>query len=74
MDEVSNATGARWQRVRALFHRALEQPPEERAAFLRDQTPGEEEIRQEIESLLAAHHHAEGFLEASASARYERGS
>ena len=58
-------TPERWQRVRALFHEALEHPADERAAFLGRETAGEDDIRGEVESLLAAHADAGGFLEAS---------
>ena len=52
-----------WSRIRTLFQRASERPPEQRTAFLRDQTDGEDTIRREVESLLAAHLEASTFLE-----------
>jgi serine/threonine protein kinase/Tol biopolymer transport system component len=45
----------RWQRVKELFEAALERGPAERAAFLAQACAGDEEIRWEVESLLAAH-------------------
>ena len=57
-------TRADWTRIRALFHRAMELPSHERAAFLREQCD-DEVIRQEVESLLAAHANANGFLDVS---------
>ena len=54
---------ARWQQVRALFHRALELPPDERSGFVRQESAGDEEICREVESLLAAYAGAEGFLD-----------
>ena len=58
-------TPADWARIQALFHAALERPPEEREAFLRRGAQGNEEILREVESLLAAHPEAEGFLSVS---------
>jgi serine/threonine protein kinase len=55
-------TPADWERARELFHRALALPPEERTAFLRRETGADEDRRREIESLLAAHAEADGFL------------
>jgi len=55
-----------WQRVRALFQSALEQPPETRAAFLSTACAGDEAVLREVESLLAAHVAAGGFLETPA--------
>jgi serine/threonine protein kinase len=52
---------ARWARVRTLFHRALALPSEERAAYLSDQ-PEDDEVKGEVESLLANHREADGFL------------
>jgi serine/threonine protein kinase len=55
-------TPADWERVRELFHRALALPAEERARFLQRETSGDDATRREIESLLAAHADADGFL------------
>ena len=54
-------TPADWERVRTLFHRALAIPAEERAAYLRRQDLDDETCR-EVESLLASHDVADGFL------------
>lgn len=54
-----------WESLRALFEAALERPPAERAAFLRDQTE-DQALRREVESLIAAHEQAEGSLTQSA--------
>ncbi len=56
---------AKWERVRALFHEALERPAQGRAQFLRDQSGGDDELYREAESLLAAHGQADGFLSGS---------
>ena len=55
-------TPADWERVRGLFHRALALRADERAEFLRGETWADEATRKEVESLLAAHPQAEGFL------------
>ncbi|MDT8341052.1 MAG: serine/threonine-protein kinase [Longimicrobiales bacterium] len=44
----------RWARVEALFSGALERPAGERDAFLREACAGDEALRREVESLLAA--------------------
>ena len=56
-------TPEQWERIRALFHSALELPPDERAEFLREHSGGDEAIRREATSLVEAHAEAEGFLE-----------
>ena len=56
-------TPANWERIRTLFQTALERPPDQRAAFLREQRDGDDIVR-EVASLLAAHVDAEGFLDA----------
>src|SRR5687767_14139257 len=58
-------TPSQQDRVRALFHGAIELTPEERASYLHKESAGDEEIRLEVESLLAAHALAEGFLSQS---------
>ena len=55
-----------WERVRILFHEALDQPPEDRAAFLQRECAGDDDLRREVESLLAAERAAGQFLEAPA--------
>ena len=60
-----------WERVDALFHAALDRPPTDRSAYVHAQSLGDESLRREVESLLAAHEHAEGFLEGGAEASLE---
>ncbi len=57
----------RWERVEELFGQAAEIPAAERAAFLERATQGDEEVRREVESLLAADEAAEGFLDKPAT-------
>lgn len=44
---------ARWRQVEKLYHAALEQRPEERAAFVEQASSGDNELRAEVVSLLA---------------------
>ncbi len=53
----------RWQRVKALFQDAVERPPDERDAFLTSATAGDEELRREVESLLASDANDRGLLD-----------
>ena len=55
-------TSDRWEHIFTLFDAALARPEAERAAFLSDQCGEDAHLRQEVESLLAAHGDAEGFL------------
>ena len=57
---------ASWEALRDLFDGALERPIHERAAYLSERTQGNEGLRREIESLLAAHGDADRFLSAPA--------
>jgi len=52
----------RWEHVFALFDAALARPEADRAAFLSSECSGDAHLRQEVESLLAAHGDAHGFL------------
>jgi eukaryotic-like serine/threonine-protein kinase len=54
------------QRVKELFHLALEREPHERADFLRNACPNNPTLQQEVESLLAAYLRNEDFLQAAA--------
>ena len=44
---------ARWRRVEEIYQAATERKPEERAAFLAAACAGDEDLRREVESLLA---------------------
>jgi non-specific serine/threonine protein kinase/serine/threonine-protein kinase len=57
-----------WQRLEDLFHRALDHPRHERAAFLADACGGDAALRHEIECLLQAHDDATRFAEHAAAA------
>jgi len=56
-------TPERWQQVEAIFQTAVERTAAEREAFLLEACGGDDELRAEVESLLA-HEVAEAFLEA----------
>jgi serine/threonine-protein kinase len=47
------STQDRWQRIEELYHSALELDPSARAAFLDDACGPDEDLRREVESLLA---------------------
>src|ERR1700744_4700329 len=51
-----------WQQVKSIFAASLEVPASQRPAFLDAQCEGRPELRAEVESLLAAHEDAAGFL------------
>ncbi|MGH9668155.1 MAG: serine/threonine-protein kinase, partial [Bryobacteraceae bacterium] len=52
-----------WKQLDKLLHAALQRPPEERDAFLREACVGEERLEREARSLLTREQNAEGFLE-----------
>jgi serine/threonine protein kinase len=62
-------TPERWQEVEALFHEALDRPPLERASFLDHACAGDEELREEATTLIAAHDEAGAFIEQPAMAQ-----
>ena len=45
----------RWQEIDRLFDAVLEREPSERVSFLADACAGDDDLRREVESLLAAH-------------------
>src|SRR2546426_10982992 len=57
----------RWHQIETLFHAAREREPGERAAFLDEACSGDEELRHEIDSLLAEHERGDISLENAAS-------
>lgn len=60
---------AQWQRIEELYYDALEVPETERPAFLVRACAGDEVLRREVESLLAARAEAGGFLSQAALER-----
>jgi len=52
-----------WKELDKLLHAALQRPPEERGAFLRDACAGDEQLEREARSLLTLEQKAESFLE-----------
>ena len=66
MQESDKAMGfSRWDRVKELFDKAVERPPDERAAFL-DEACDDPDVRVEVETLLEADQNAPSFLEGGA--------
>ena len=57
---MNSASG--WPRVRSLFHEAVQRPRAQWSGFLEQECAGDESLRREVESLLAAHEGADGFL------------
>jgi serine/threonine protein kinase len=53
---------ADWEHLRELFEAAVALPPKDRGAFLTDRVNGDTATRREVESLIAAHEAAGGFL------------
>jgi eukaryotic-like serine/threonine-protein kinase len=56
----------RWQRVEYLYHSALKIAVDQRRAFLKDECQNDEELRQEVESLLSYESSAAEFIESPA--------
>ncbi|MFZ0062928.1 MAG: protein kinase [Pyrinomonadaceae bacterium] len=56
----------RWQQVEQLYHATLEQEVGARPAFLARACAGDDELRREVESLLAHDNHAKSFIESPA--------
>jgi len=57
-----------WERIKDIFHVALETPSANRAAFVLRATEGQAEWRAQVESLLVAHEASADFLETPALA------
>src|SRR2546423_6172295 len=56
-------TQERSDRIASLFDEVLAQPPEARDAFLADVCRDDPALHEELRSLLAAHHAADGYFE-----------
>ena len=57
-------TPEQYKRIGDLYHEALAREPDERAAYLTQACAGDEELRRQVEVLLAAHEQAGEFLTA----------
>src|SRR5215475_3808571 len=57
----------RFRQIEAVFHAALERDPAEREVFLTGACSGDDELRQEVDSLLAEHEKSRNSLENAAS-------
>ena len=55
------------RQIEELYHSAREREPGERAAFLAQACRGDEELRQELEQLLAQHSPSDNFLDRPAA-------
>src|SRR5437867_5877651 len=58
----------RWQEIERLYYAALEREPDERAAFLESACAGDENLRREVASLIAAGDRVGSFMEPPADA------
>jgi len=56
----------RWEKLDELFHAALERGAGERAAYVAEVCGGDDELRQELESMLAHNELANSFIESPA--------
>lgn len=53
----------KWEEVTERFHRALELPPEDRAAYLQEACAGDDSLRLLVESLIKAQDESNSFLD-----------
>jgi len=60
-------TPERWAEIERFYHAALEQEAETRAAFLRDACAGDDQLREEVESLLRYRDRAGDFIDVPAA-------
>jgi serine/threonine protein kinase/soluble lytic murein transglycosylase-like protein len=56
-------TPERWREIEAVLQGALDRPPLERASFLEDACAGDEELKEETNSLITAYEAADDFIE-----------
>src|SRR5579872_4454965 len=62
-------TAERWQQIEKLYHAALEREPQVRAGFINEACAGDNDLRQEVESLLAQDGSSPSLIFNRASAR-----
>ncbi len=68
-DDTLIKDGPFWERVREIFQAAVDMPENERAQFVKDECGSDEQLRHEVESLLASHDLAGQFIEPATPAR-----
>ncbi|HEY2962060.1 MAG TPA: protein kinase [Pyrinomonadaceae bacterium] len=56
-------TPERWQQVKAIFNSAINYRPEERDLFISQACSGDENLRSEVESLIASHEQSGSFID-----------
>src|SRR6266851_5319779 len=56
----------RWNKIESIFHKALDAEEGRRGAVLEESCAGDEDLRREVESLLAHHNEAGSFIETPA--------
>ena len=61
-----------WQRIEEIFHEASELPPSQRAAFLSRACAGDDQLRHEVETLLANDEGGDNVLEAAVNQAVEQ--
>ena len=61
-----------WQKVKELFDDALRRSPDERLRFLNENCNGDEDVRREVESLLANSEDAAVFWKNPPSAKWRK--
>lgn len=64
----SRPTPEYFEQLQNLFEKALERPAEQRDEFLRSAVPDDENLRNEVKALLAAHHSDDGRLSSPVTA------
>jgi len=58
-----------WRRIQKVFHEALELDPGARVEFLKEASDGDEELREQVEALIAAYEEADNFMSTPAVAQ-----
>src|SRR5690349_566282 len=61
-------TPERWQQVKQIFNSAINYRPEERGVFISEACSGDEDLRSEVESLIASHERSGAFIDEPAFA------
>src|ERR1043166_4891398 len=56
-------TPEQWQQINDLYHASLEREPAERNAFVAEACGDDDQLRREVESLIASHEQADNFIE-----------